>query len=376
MAMNGDPAPGFVTTHDDFAISWTATEASEKVEKLLATADESQARRLFTLCSQIQWNYSRAKDALKGGEWRSNIVRVLYRPFDFRWTIWNQHVAVHRRERVMRHMLGRQNIGIICTRQTRDEWGVLATRSVPAHKTCGAYDINFLFPLYLVAEADELDLGSNEERVNLSPPLLRQLSDALGLTTHRQSGLPAGLTPEDIFHYAYAVFHSPGYRSRYAEFLKIDFPRLPLTGRLKLFRALAKLGGELTALHLLESPKLTKPITNFTGASRQVGKVGWTNDTVWINAGGTSKATRPGTSGFLGVPEAVWNFHIGGYRVCEKWLKDRKDRTLTDEDIAHYQKIVVALSETIRLMKQIDEVIDEHGGWPGAFVTDSSKAKA
>src|SRR5262249_48324958 len=75
----------------------------------------------------------------------------------------------------------------------------------------------------------------------------------------------------------------------------------------------------------------------------------------------------PGTVGFRGVPEAVWNFHIGGYQVCEKWLKDRKGRTLSNDDITHYQKIVVALAETLRLMKEIDEVIEEHGGWPGAF---------
>jgi hypothetical protein len=228
--------------------------------------------------------------------------------------------------------------------------------------------------------------------------------------------LPGGLSPEDIFHYAYAVFHSPGYRSRYAEFLKIDFPRLPLTGNLELFRALARLGGELTALHLLESPKLDTPITEFiwgahapsrvvSGAlagnispsadptanhvtrsaesssararttAREgacaplVTRIGWSDNTVWLDAPATKKGAlqAPGTSGFQGVPEAVWNFHIGGYQVCEKWLKDRKGRTLTDEDIAHYHKIVIALTETIRLMAEIDQVINAHGGWPEAF---------
>jgi hypothetical protein len=148
-----------------------------------------------------------------------------------------------------------------------------------------------------------------------------------------------------------------------------------LTSSLDLFRALARLGGELTALHLLESPKLDTPITEFSGGAREVAKVGWTPDhggTVWIDAGGKKAATTPGTSGFRGVPEAVWNFHIGGYQVCEKWLKDRKGRTLTDDDIAHYHKIVVALAETIRLMAEIDQVMETHGGWPGAF---STKAK-
>jgi predicted helicase len=180
-------------------------------------------------------------------------------------------------------------------------------------------------------------------------------------------GLPTGLTPEDIFHYAYAVFHSPGYRSRYAEFLKIDFPRLPLTGNLGLFRELARLGSELVALHLLESPKLDRPITDyFGGRAPAVEKVSWSKNTVWLD--------KAQTTGFKGVREEVWNFHIGGYQVCEKWLKDRKGRTLSKDDIAHYQKIVVALSETIRLMKEIDEVIEQHGGWPGAFQTGEAKA--
>ena len=167
------------------------------------------------------------------------------------------------------------------------------------------------------------------------------------------------MTPEDIFHYAYAVFHSPGYRSRYAEFLKIDFPRLPLTGNLELFRALARLGGELVALHLLESPKLDKPITEFIGGRNpEVEKISWSKNTVWVD--------KAQTTGFKGVREDVWNFHIGGYQVCEKWLKDRKGRTLSKDDIAHYHKIVVALAETIRLMKEIDEAVGP-GVAPGRF---------
>jgi predicted helicase len=199
----------------------------------------------------------------------------------------------------------------------------------------------------------ELSFDSTGTRANFTPAFAAALRAKLG-------NAPAKFTPEDIFHYAYAVFHSPGYRSRYAQFLKIDFPRLPLTGNLELFRALARLGGELTALHLLESPKLAQPITEFIGGrTPEVEKVSWSKNTVWID--------KAQTIGFNGVREDMWNFHIGGYQVCEKWLKDRKDRKLTKDDITHYQKVIVALSESIRLMKEIDEVIEKHGGWPGAF---------
>jgi predicted helicase len=213
--------------------------------------------------------------------------------------------------------------------------------------------------------------------------------------------LPDGVTPEDIFHYAYAVFHSPGYRSRYAEFLKIDFPRLPLTSSLELFRALARLGGELVVLHLMESPKLEKYITKYAGKgdsevakgypkfvaavydrrNESVASLNTRNEPTPADRRSQTAATMTGnvhinpTRWFEGVPEDVWNFHIGGYQVCEKWLKDRRGRTLSDEDIAHYQKIVVALKETIRLMAEIDKVIEAHGGWPGAFVTSTEKAQ-
>ncbi len=166
--------------------------------------------------------------------------------------------------------------------------------------------------------------------------------------------------PRIIFDYAYAVFHSPTYRSRYAEFLKTDFPRLPLTSSLDLFRALAGLGGELVALHLMESPALDRHLTTYTGpAPPAVEKVSYARETVWLD--------KAQTRGLRGVPEDVWNFRLGGYQVCHKWLKDRKGRVLSPEDITHYHRIVVALHETIRLMGEIDAVIEQHGGWPGAF---------
>lgn len=113
--------------------------------------------------------------------------------------------------------------------------------------------------------------------------------------------------------------------------------------------------------------RLDQPSTEFIGSRNpEVEKISWSRDTVWLD--------KKQTTGFRGVREPVWNFHIGGYQVCEKWLKDRKGRTLSADDIAHYQKIVVALAETIRLMQAIDEVIEQHGGWPGAF--QSSEATA
>ena len=155
-----------------------------------------------------------------------------------------------------------------------------------------------------------------------------------------------------MFYYAYAVFHAPTYRSRYAEFLKIDFPRLPLTSDKDLFFALAAKGKELVELHLLKAPKVDDYITSYPMVGdNKVEKVAFATGNVWINA----------QQYFGNVPDAVWNFKVGGYQVCEKWLKDRKGRVLSGDDITHYQRVVVALKETIRLMEEIDETIP---GWP------------
>ena len=201
-----------------------------------------------------------------------------------------------------------------------------------------------------------MQFDGGKRRPNLNPDFIKAISDKLGLTfvEDGKGDLKKTYGPEDIFNYAYAIFHSPTYRTRYAEFLKTDFPRLPLTSDKELFKALTGKGAELVALHLMESPSLNKPITKYpiTG-SNEVDNVTYDEKTqrVYINK----------EQYFEGVPPEVWNFHIGGYQVCQKWLKDRKGRKIGVDDSTHYQKIVVALKETIRLMTEIDELIPV---WP------------
>jgi hypothetical protein len=370
--------PGVKTERDGVSIHWRLDELKQAV-KAFKEVPEDHLRAQFELGPDSRdWKITNAKADVIKNDKPACYTRISYRPFDER------HIWYSGQTRgfvgtpgfpVMQHMLRPLALGLLGMRQFEydvpDYCYVFVSRFLIDNRVfVSNRGIANIFPLYTgdVQDADQGELLEHSS-TNLKPAFLRQLGASLKLTERGGTGLPAGLTPEDIFHYAYAVFHSPGYRCRYAEFLKIDFPRLPLTGNLELFRALARLGGELTALHLLESPKLALPITTFIGSSKEVTKVGYSNNTVWINASGTRSNTTAGTSGFRGVPAGVWNFHIGGYQVCEKWLKDRKGRTLTDEDIAHYHKVVIALTETIRLMAEIDEVIDQHGGWPGAFQT-------
>jgi predicted helicase len=168
-----------------------------------------------------------------------------------------------------------------------------------------------------------------------------------------QGNLRKTFGPEDVFHYLYALLHSPAYRRRYAQSLKADFPRVPLTSRPALFRALCPLGEKLTALHLLKAD--VQLITQFRiPGSDRVEDVFYSNGCVWVNK----------TQCFEMVPTEVWEFCIGGYQVCCKWLKDRKGRTLTFDEITHYQRIVAALAATVRLMADIDRTVARNGGWP------------
>ncbi len=179
------------------------------------------------------------------------------------------------------------NLGICVGRQGQavpGVWNIIFVTRHPEDQNLFYRGGNTNFPLYWYPDAPQLGLKSQKQH-NLSRPFLESLSTRLSLPRDHASGLPQGFTPEDIFHYAYAVFHSPAYRRRYAEFLKIDFPRLPLTSSLDLFRALAVLGGELVALHLLESLKLDHFITDYTGPKDpEVERVGWSNGTVWLDA--------------------------------------------------------------------------------------------
>ena len=366
-APNGDPAPGIVTTHDQFAISWSQADAISKVERLLSTKSEDEARSIWRLCSQNQWQYDRAKKELSDGGWRDHVETIQYRPFDVRATVFDRNVAVHRRERVMRHMLAGPNLGLIACRQQSQQgtWGHCGlTREIIesgaiSNKT---REINYLFPLYRYPEAaEEMELGIADRTPNLAPGFTAALASSVELdfTSDRPGDLDATFGPEDVFHYIYAVLHSPEYRRRYADFLKSDFPRVPLPGNRALFADLAGLGARLTAQHLMEGDGEDKPSFP-AGGTNLVERVRYTDPV----DGRPGRVAINKTQYFEGVSPETWGFTIGGYRPAEKWLKDRKGRTLSFDDISWYQRVCAALAETPRVMERIDETITAHGGWP------------
>ncbi len=402
---------GVITKRDFLSIHMTPEKVWDTVSTF-AKLSEGDARAHFGLPKDVRdWQYPWAKeDVLSSGPSRDCIKPILYRPFDLRsiyYTGRTRGFIGWPVVKIMRHMLAGENFGLIATRQTRDEWQVLATSNICGHKSCAAYDINTLFPIYLYPDpshpAGRMDeywpAGKGGRRPNLNPDFVKEMEGKLGLTfvSDGCGDLKKTFGPEDVFHYMYAVFHSPTYRSRYAEFLKIDFPRLPLTSDVELFVKLCGLGAELVALHLLESPALANPPVRYPVKGDDTVARGYPK---YVPVGGTVKRSLavepsdahttanlpclpagqalrsrltvpPDPSGgrvqinarqyFEPVSEEVWGFHVGGYQVCRKWLKDRRGRKLSYDDITHYRKVVVALEETIRLMAAIDSAVP---AWP------------
>lgn len=364
---------GIKTHRDHLVIDFDEATLRDRITAFRTAAPDSDVRKHFELSDTGSWKPSKARETLqKDRDWQRAFIKYLYRPFDIQYIFYHDAMIDRARRDVMSHML-RKNIAILAMRQVAaagdyTHFGV--TRTIVDNRVFYSNrGIPNIFPLYIYPLSNmDRNMIFSSQVFDREPNISSKFTSAIAVNLHRRF-IPDGagdlndtFGPEDILNYAYAIFHSPSYRRRYAELLIIDFPHLPLTSSLELFDLLSQLGGELVALHLMESPRLNTPITKWDGItpSNEVEKVTYSDKTVWIDKGQTE--------GFRDVPENVWNFHIGGYQVCEKWLKDRKGRVLSAEDITHYQKIVVALNETIRLMKEIDEVIEEHGGWPGAFI--------
>ena len=341
---NGRPAPGIVTTHDQFAISWSEEEARSKVERFLETQNEDEARGLWRLCTQDQWNYDRAMSGLSDGSWHELVKPITYRPFDVRYTIYDSNVTVHRRERASRHMLD-ENIALLTTKANRDAEFAHASVCKGISEVIGlspkTASNSMHLPLYLYPDEQNLD---KTRRVNIDQKLWGKLKK---LADHPKYDKPDEV---QVFDYIYGVLYCPAYRETYAEFLKIDFPRIPWPNTPDEFRDVSAKGAELRKLHLMEPAAIGDAPYPFTGeGDNEVGKPRFEDGHVWIND----------SQYFADAPAVSWDFYIGGYQPARKWLKDRKGRALSFEDVKHYQRILKILSETDRIMRTISMELTE-----------------
>lgn len=349
---------GIVTARDGFTIHKTKSELEKTIQDFLSLDDE-EARNKFNLGKDVRdWQVGFAKKDLKTNyPEKGELTKLSYRLFDDRWTFYtgnSKGFHCYPRTDVMQHFLKGKNVGLSLCKQfkTGNNYvhvfisNKIIESSFVSNRTS---EITSIFPLYLYPKnsiQQKTDNTKEERKPNLNIAIVKQIADKIGLTfTNEKENDDKTFAPIDVLDYIYAVLHSPTYREKYKEFLKINFPRVPYPKDKNKFWELVKLGSEIRTFHLLENPKSEDYITTYPiNGNNIVLKPRYDNGKVWINE----------SQYFEGVSEQAWNFYIGGYQPAQKWLKDRKDNVLNFEDIFHYQKIIVALTETNRLMQEID----------------------
>jgi predicted helicase len=386
-----DSATGTGTGRDAVLVAFDR----EPLESLAADlvnpqiADDDITER-YSLKNTSGWDFFGRREVILRTDLSADIQKYHYRPFDIRFVLYNPIIRRDSRQ-IMWHMRG-ENRGLLLSQQQAKVGfhHVFCAQHIVDESALSTTtrERGYVFPLYLYPEEDNGMLfdsvaispwESNREHSNRVPNLtqafVNDIEEKLSLTfdalrTVSDPGDSFG--PENVLAYIYAILHSPTYRERYAEFLKIDFPRVPLTSDVDLFWTLVALGDELIRLHLMDHPALARPLTSYPvpGDNRVKRRGGFPT---FIPAG--ESRTKTGDAAernrvylnleqyVAGVPEAVWDFEVGGYQVLHKWLKDRRGRVLSYDDLAHYQRMVVALRETIRVMGEIDAAIPS---WPVA----------
>jgi predicted helicase len=350
---------GLLTKRDKFITDFTKESIKKRLNDFLIndlSNEELSKKYDLKLRDNDKWDLAKSRSELqKKGIKEDNFKLQNYRCFDKRYIYYDINFVARLNTKVLSH-LSYKNLALISTRQLADSnfnhifiSNTLSDQCFISNKTKEGCQV---FPLYLYPENNAQEsLEKIKDRIpNLNNEIVKQIITQLGLKyTNEKESSENTFAPVDILDYIYAILHSPSYREKYREFLKIDFPRVPYPTDVNIFWQLVKLGSELRQIHLLESETVNKYITTYpiTG-NNEVIKPKYSNGKVFIND----------TQYFDNLPQVAWEFYIGGYQPAQKWLKDRQGRDLEFEDILHYQKIIVALTETDRLMKEIDKVIE------------------
>ena len=362
---------GMVSANDELNFSFTIAEQMQKIKEL-TTMPENEWRQKYNRDKDSRdWSYRFALDDVKKNKGR--IIKSAYKPFDIRYTYFTgttKGLYSFPRIDTMRNIIDGNSIALVASRQCVSDWKYVFVSEFATNLNltgnAGRLGSGYVFPLYLYEDSF---FGEEQPRIpNLDETIWRTIENWVQygkafkpLTMNEQNGelgfdaepeQPHFLAPEDIFDYIYGVLHSPAYRAKYKEFLKVDFPRIPYPKDKTEFEHFRSFGNQLRELHLMHN--VPESIVEFPeSGSMMVDYAKW--DTGWNTDDGYSgRVYINDTQYFDGVPTTAWNFYIGGYQPAQKWLKDRKGRTLSFDDIEHYRKIISVLIETNRLMKEID----------------------
>ena len=353
---------GIVTSRDHFAIDFERNELVNRILQFKSTAQTDDIiSRAYNLKEKSNWEIHAARKEVNGlDDFEKYICEILYRPFDKRFIFYHKSLIERMRYEVMRHMI-EDNKGLAIGRQGQvvgleHLWNLVFITENIVDFNLYYRGGELLFPLYL---------NNNNGASNPSPGTVMMVFEPKAEYSIREPNIDSDIyeklettyskkpTPEDILYYIYGVFYSNKYRIKYSEYLKIDFPRVLFTKDYKLFRKISKYGNRLSDLHLLKSKSLNKPVSKYqgTGENDRVEKVSYSENEkrVFINE----------DKYFEGIRPEVWNYYLGGYQVCNKWVKDRKGRQLTLSEVETYCKIVTALQLTMIIQKEIDEVFED-----------------
>jgi hypothetical protein len=348
---------GIVTSRDAFVIDQDKEALKRRLKMFVdPKMPDDIVNQIYKMHDKSHWTLKDARSTLREDKnYPDSITKILYRPFDIQWIIYHDAVIERSRREVMRHML-QENMALITPRRVEMEGGwrhALISDQLVEHVTVSLKTIDYVFPLYLYPEEKkskkrasattmmifEPEAGYASKKPNIAPELFDKFKES-----YKKSP-----SPEQIFFYIYAVLYSNIYRTKYAVFLKSDFPRIPFTPDYRLFIKMAGYGEQLAALHLMKSSVLDTDSARLCAAGdNMIEKLRYDEKRgcLYINA----------NQYFEGIAPEVWTYQIGGYQVCDKWLKDRKGRKLLFEDIQTYCRIVTAIHHTISIQAEIDEL--------------------
>jgi hypothetical protein len=335
---------GVVTSRDSFVIDFDRKDLENRIFQFQNTDDipDQTLMETYGLKEKKNWHLKTVRQQVKTDtNWRKKIHPILYRPFDVRFIFYHEAVIERSRRRVMHHMLAGENLALIVPRRVEHVGGwqhIFVSTEITEHVVVSLKTTDYHFPLYIYPISDQTDMFVGQKTPNISPQVFEKLSATFGVE-------PA---PEAIISYIYAIFYCNLYRDKYAEFLRIDFPRVPFVANYDLFLKMAALGERLIDLHLLKSDTLINPVVKYQGQgnSNRIERPHYLpkENHIYINS----------ENYFEGITPEMWDYQIGGYKVLQKYLKDRKDRMMNDP--RQYIHIATAIQKTIEIQDEIDNL--------------------
>ncbi len=329
---------GVKTSNDKLNVKDNEKDVQDLINDALTLDEETFRTKRNTGPDTRDWSVKRAITDVKENIDSLIIASYYYRPFDTKFIVYTGRtngIVARPRFHSLRAMLSPQNFALCTIRINRDyNFAIIVTNKIADKTLLSSKDDINIFPLYNLGEAESIFEKSSDLIPNFNHSIVNLI----------EKYVKEPILPLELFDYIYAVLHSPAYRAKYKEFLKIDFPRIPYPSSAEEYHRLSDIGSQLRKLHLMEEVPVTKHARFNTAGSNVVEKPEYKGGNVWINK----------EQCFEDVPEIAWNFYIGGYQPAQKWIKDRKGRELTFDDIAHYRKIIAVLLETDVLMKMID----------------------